>query len=649
MTEKELEMKIRSLNDSYREGDPQVSDDVFDNLVGQLRQMNPSNPWFSKGIQDKVPAIRKEKLPIPMFSLEKVKTPQEVVKWIMSCGLKDDDVLVITAKYDGISLCVNEKEGKAWTRGDGTYGQNCTGHFEMMGNSAWDIYEGDDECDEVTYTFGEAIFEQENFLREIKPGTNYKAARNAVGGILNAEELSVFLGDVKYIRYGTDREEWSKESQLDYINESIFDGIKTSYVTVNAVDILKSDAEELSKYFDHLYRTLAPQFKCDGIVIEVNRSVTRQNLGRLPNGNPRYAIAYKDPQWSEREETILHDIEWEVSKDGVLCPVGLIEPVDLCGATVERCTLYNARYVKENHCCQGAEVVICRSGDVIPKHLQTLHFHLGIDPIPSVCPICSEKTVWDSKGITLRCSNPECDGKALSEIVYFFSIMKVEDFGRPTIKKFFDYGLKSVSAIMEASADRMMKINGIGNETISSLRKQFNNILDNSQSWSQLTTALNCYHGLIGERTCQNIIDAMGIKTTDDMDNLYEKCLREPDMVESSLVQIKGVGNEIAVAFRKGVVEFYHRDDFLLWNVGIYMKEKSNMPTFVMSGFRDKELSEEAYKRGWEEVSSLTKTTDLLVTLERDSNSSKAQRARKYGTRIMSKEEFMEMIYADKG
>lgn len=133
------------------------------------------------------------------------------------------------------------------------------------------------------------------------------------------------------------------------------------------------------------------------------------------------------------------------------------------------------------------------------------------------------------------------------------------------------------------------------------------------------------------------------------MDNLYEKCLREPDMVESSLVQIKGVGNEIAVAFRKGVVEFYHRDDFLLWNVGIYMKEKSNMPTFVMSGFRDKELSEEAYKRGWEEVSSLTKTTDLLVTLERDSNSSKAQRARKYGTRIMSKEEFMEMIYADKG
>jgi NAD-dependent DNA ligase len=73
------------------------------------------------------------------------------------------------------------------------------------------------------------------------------------------------------------------------------------------------------------------------------------------------------------------------------------------------------------------------------------------------------------------------------------------------------------------------------------------------------------------------------------------------------------------------------------------------MPTFVMSGFRDKELSEEAYKRGWEEVSSLTKTTDLLVTLERDSNSSKAQRARKYGTRIMSKEEFMEMIYADKG
>lgn len=642
MTEKELEKKIRSLNDSYRNGNPVVSDSEFDSLVERLREMNPDNPWFSKGVQDKAPATRKEELPIPMFSLEKVKTPEEVKKWIMSCSL--DEMLVITSKYDGISLCVNEEEGKAWTRGDGTFGQNCSEHFERMGNNVWLS-----EDDSSVYTFGEAIFPQEDFLREIKPGTSYKSARNAVGGILNADTLSVFLDNVKYIRYGTDRTEWDKVRQLDYINGCTAGKIKTPYVKVQAKDILESDNGQLSEYFDSLFRTLSPDFKCDGIVIEINDAVIRNNLGRLPNGNPRYAIAYKDPAWSERETTILYDIEWEVSKDGTLCPVGVIEPVDLCGATVERCTLYNARYVLQHHCVPGAEVVICRSGDVIPKHLETIRFTSGTDIVPTTCPVCGEKTVWDAKGIVLKCSNPDCDGKAFSELVYFFSTMKVEDFGRPTIRKFFDAGLNTVSDIIQASVERMTKIDGIGIETALSLERQFDNILHSPQSWAQLTTALNSYHGIIGEKTCQNILDGMDIKSVDDMDRLYEQCLNEPDTVESTLIGLKGVGNETAVAFRKGVIEFYHRDDFLLWDIGTYRKEKSGKSTFVMSGFRDKELSEEAYKRGWEEVSSLTKTTDLLVTLERDSNSSKAQRARKYGVRIMSRDEFIEILYADKG
>ena len=128
---KVLEGKIREYNNAYRRGEPEITDLEFDALVEQLYEINPNADWFKKGVNDEVSG-RKEKLPIPMYSLEKVKTYDEIVRWVKSCGLKDEDRLIITPKFDGISLCVDEYNKKAWTRGDGEVGQNCTSHFEQM-------------------------------------------------------------------------------------------------------------------------------------------------------------------------------------------------------------------------------------------------------------------------------------------------------------------------------------------------------------------------------------------------------------------------------------------------------------------------------------------------------------------------------------
>ena len=106
---KVLEKQIRDYNALYRLGEPKVTDAEFDELVELLHNINPDADWFKKGIQDEV-NDRKERLPIPMYSLEKVKTYDEILKWISSCNLEYYDKLVITPKYDGISLCVNEMD-----------------------------------------------------------------------------------------------------------------------------------------------------------------------------------------------------------------------------------------------------------------------------------------------------------------------------------------------------------------------------------------------------------------------------------------------------------------------------------------------------------------------------------------------------------
>lgn len=84
---KVLEGKIREYNNAYRRGEPEITDAEFDALVEQLHAVNPNADWFKKGVNDEVSG-RKEKLPIPMYSLEKVKTYDEIVRWVKSCGLK---------------------------------------------------------------------------------------------------------------------------------------------------------------------------------------------------------------------------------------------------------------------------------------------------------------------------------------------------------------------------------------------------------------------------------------------------------------------------------------------------------------------------------------------------------------------------------
>lgn len=69
--------EIRKANDAYRRGNPIMTDREYDELIDALREIDPNNDWFKKGVQDKVKG-RKQKLHLPMYSLEKVKTYEEI-------------------------------------------------------------------------------------------------------------------------------------------------------------------------------------------------------------------------------------------------------------------------------------------------------------------------------------------------------------------------------------------------------------------------------------------------------------------------------------------------------------------------------------------------------------------------------------------
>lgn len=630
-----LEKQIRDYNTLYRLGEPKVTDTEFDELVELLHNINPDANWFKKGIQDEV-NDRKERLPIPMYSLEKVKTYDEILKWIDSCNLEYYDKLIITPKYDGISLCVNEIVGDAWTRGDGEYGQNCKDRFGKLINSEWRSY------DKVTYSFGEAIFPTINFLK-LKETTQYKSARNAVAGLMNSPVVSDNVGLIAYVRYGCNREDWDKEKQLDFLNENN-KWIKTFYATVSVGSLMQNE-DSFTTLMNNLFENLTSGFKCDGLVIDINDASKRNELGRLANNNPKYAIAYKNPDWSEREETVVKSVDWQISKDGRLAPVVNIEPIELCGATVSRCTAYNARYVRENLIDKGARVVIARSGDVIPKHLKTVKSSGDFNQIlPSICPVCGKKVDWDNNNVDLICCNKECSGIMLARCVYFFSVLDFKEFREPTIKKLFNAGYKTPDSILLLSEEDLKKIEGIGNVAAKVLSRQFEELKKKGTNFAKLLTAYNKFGGVIAEKTCQKILDGLKLYTCKDVADFAKEC--DESWAADIEDKVEGVGFNTALAFVLGIEDWWVNDDdsahIPITYYGLEEKSFEGQMTVVFTGFRNKDWENKLKEQGHKIGSSVSKKTTCLVVKERGSGSTKEQKAESLGVPIFTMQEFKE-------
>ena len=625
--------EIRKANDAYRKGNPIMTDCEYDELIDALYELDPNNDWFKKSVQDKVEG-RKQKLHLPMYSLEKVKTYEEIKRWIDSCNFKLSDKLIITPKYDGISLCVNDVVGHALTRGDGEYGQDCSEHYKLIKGSQWEPK----DFDQVEITFGEAIFKTIDFLK-IKEDAGYKSARNAVAGLINASEVNPILSNVTYVRYGCNREDWSKQQQLDFLNEATIPNSQVQY-TLTTVGSLITSKESFVELMNELFEKLTYGYKCDGLVIDVNDSILRKELGRLPNNNPKYAIAYKNPDWSEREETIVKGVDWQISKDGRLAPVINIEPVDLCGATVSRCTAYNARYIKTNLIGKDARVVIARSGDVIPKHLKTIKSQGDYNSItPTICPICGKELSWDENNVDLICKNQNCDGIKLAKCVYFFSVLDFKEFREPTIKKLFNVGYDTPSKILNLSEEDLKKIEGLGNVAAKVLSKQFEDLKKKGTNFAKFLTACNVFNGVIAEKTCQKILDGLKLYSYSDIYTIISK-FNATDIEK----EVEGVGFSTATSFIQGIVNWWANNDIDIPITYYGQEEKSfeGQMTVVFTGFRDKNIEKQLIDKGHKIGSSVSKKTSCVVTKIKGSGSTKESKAEQLGIPIFTLQEFKE-------
>ena len=175
----ELVGLIKEANNQYRLGTPIMSDFEYDNLISELSLIDPDNEILNEvGIV--VSDERKSRLPIIMASLNKEKSIDDVIKWARLKSIGIEELVILTPKYDGLSLCVDETTQNCWTRGDGTFGQKSDEHYKLVQNKL-------KNNQNFKYTYGEIIMKKETFLQ--KYSNDFANPRNLVAGLMNSKTI----------------------------------------------------------------------------------------------------------------------------------------------------------------------------------------------------------------------------------------------------------------------------------------------------------------------------------------------------------------------------------------------------------------------------------------------------------------------------
>lgn len=196
----------------------------------------------------------------------------------------------------------------------------------------------------------------------------------------------------------------------------------------------------------------------DGAVIKLNSVKQREELG-YTDKFPRWAAAYKFE--AEEAETTLKDVRWQVGRTGKLTPLGIVEPVELAGATVSKATLNNYGDVLRKRVKKGGKVLIRRSNEVIPEILGATDEN-G-EPIEKikVCPYCN--TPVTEIGANLFCPNENCRPRVIGKLENFASKdgMNVDGFSEKTAGALYDeYGVENFSDLYSLDKAKLTSLEG---------------------------------------------------------------------------------------------------------------------------------------------------------------------------------------------
>ena len=635
----------------YMGNESDVSDYDYDMMMRELSGLEEKYPELLKSdspthrvggrsdntFEEVVHTVRMESLQ-DAFSEEEIYSFDSRVKKVFS-----DARYVVEPKIDGLSCSLEYRDGvlvRASTRGDGNVGEDVTANVKTIRSVPLKLKE------KVPFieVRGEVYMSHSSFdelvaQQELNEEKTFKNPRNAASGSLRqknpkitaSRKLDIFVFNIQQME--SDEEIHSHWDSLKYLERLGFKTIPGYQICDTAEDVMNKIAD-IGDNRGNL------EFDIDGAVIKVDDFSMRDELGSTAKF-PKWAVAFKYPP--EEKPTKLLEVEIQVGRTGVLTPTAIFEPIILAGTTVSRATLNNADFISEKEIAIGDIIIVRKAGDIIPEVLGVKE-HKGENPTfsyPDRCPACDSAVVREDGEVAIRCLNPDCPAQLLRKLIHFCSrdAMDIEGLGSAVLEQLVNENLISkASDIYRLSPIELVSLERMGEKSTLNLLEAIEKSKENDLY--KLIFALGVHH--IGLKAAKLLANHFG-----DMDALLSA-------TKEDIMEIDGMGDVSADTLVKTLALPETRDMIEEFkSMGLNMKNLTEIEdkrfegmTFVLTGTLEKygrrEAQEIIEKFGGKASGSVSAKTSIVLAGE--NAGSKLKKANELGIKVITEDEFQEMI-----
>lgn len=583
---KTLEEKLNTLrlaNDAYSHGVPFMTDQEYDVLWQDIRELKPNHPELYHTSRDpnKTNSVPHK---FPLFSPLKAFSEDDLKPFLQRFK---NEPLIIQPKYDGIAAVIYNLGDRCRLvkSGDGVVGEDISHHLPAI-----DLPDHWKHHPQINV---ELLILMSNWHPTY--GAN---PRNTVAGWLNrSTPLS------KKLITAVDHER--------------------NYLLLNIYPPHRLD--DIIDTFLHRYADWSTTYPMDGLMVKLQSFERRTAVGHNTR-NLLWSLAWKPPisaKW-----TTVRAIHWNVSRSGRVIPKVEYEPIELCGTMNRFATGNNARWIEAREIGEGAQIKVGKAGEIIPKILDTKA--IGAVNLPVRCPICKGYLEW--RGVDLLCVSPSCIAKQVKRLAYFYSDkgMEIKSIGEAMLEQLLQN--EKCYTILKAAPWALLEPDtfGIYHEVKSiwgeaRTETYLDNLADLSNAknpahfvaalgYKNLAykTALACFQAFLGyanpQRSISNSVNSFSLGLVD-----FKKAM------------------ETMRYFR--LAEIPKPATCIYCVTGTLSVPRNEMVDYLS-----------AY--GWQPMNQISKNVDLLILGELNKESTKLRKAKELGVKIVTEEQLPSLLPA---
>jgi DNA ligase (NAD+) len=643
----------------YVEDAPVLADAEYDRLEADLRALEaawpglvtPDSPTQRVGapVEGDLPTAAHE---TPMLSLDNAGTPEEVREWYARL-LRFTGVgsvpLTVELKIDGVSISLIYENGilaRAVTRGDGVVGEVVTGNVRTIPSLPLSLAEPLPLLEvrgEVYYPIRR--FEEMNRQREERGEPLFANPRNAAAGTVRLLDPRLAAErPLDLLVWGLARIEGEPPPAT---HAAALERLRALGFRVNPTRRCADLAEAEAAFAAWLAGRDRLLYEVDGCVLKADPVAIQEQAGATARA-PRWAVAWKFPP--RQATTVVRAIEINVTRSGALTPTAVLDPVEIGGATIGRCTLHNEDEIRRKDIRVGDRVLVERGGDVIPKIVQVI---LAARPagaeafvMPRVCPVCGAAAPRPEGEVFGRCVNASCPARIKEAILHFAGreAVDIDGLGEAIVNQLVDRGLvKSLADLYRLDEATLAGLERMGKKSARNLVGR----IDRSRSapFDRVIHALGIR--FVGARTAQLLAEAFP-----SMPELLAAA-------EEELTRVHDVGPKVARAVRQFLDQEENRALIdRLREAGVTQRAagrpaatvngpftgRTCVVTGTIEGYTREAIRAFLQAQGARVTDTVSRKTDILI--HGDDAGSKLEKARGLGVRLMDGGEFRRLAGA---